>query len=93
MRTSWHRRYSHALGSYVRVSVTPIFDFGCHREGKDAVAISVTAPNGTKWRPAAPLCLSALYEADTSLGRREAADAAIDFFDAAVDAGEAEPPK
>lgn len=73
----------------VRVSVTPVDDDVCN--GKDAVAIAVTA-SGVKWRPVSPLCLSARYDAHTKLGRRQAADAAIDFFDEAVRAGGVELP-
>ena len=92
LRTSRHRRYSHALGQVVTVAVTPVYDYACHQQGKEALAISVTASGGVRWRPSEPLCLSALYDADTRIGRQKAADAAVDFFDAAFAAGKIEPP-
>jgi hypothetical protein len=78
--TSRHRRYSDACGGEVTVYVTPTGDTDDH--GKSAVLIGVTSPKGTVWAPDEPLWLSPLYDATSARGRREAADAAVGFFEA-----------
>jgi hypothetical protein len=79
-RTTRHRRYSDSCGGELSVFVTPSDEVDHH--GKSAVYIGITRPDGLVWAPDEPMWLSPLYDANSRQGRREAADAAVGFFEA-----------
>lgn len=79
-RTTRHRRYSDSCGGELSVFVTPSDEIDAH--GKSAVYVGITRLDGMVWAPDEPMWLSPLYEADSRDGRREAADAAVGFFEA-----------
>ena len=78
-RTSRHRRYSDVCGGELTVYITPTRQSDDH--GKSAVLVGIISPHGVVWVPDEPLWLSPLYDADSRDGRREAADAAVGFFE------------
>ena len=79
-RTTRHRRYSDVCGGELSVFVTPSDRIDA--QGKSAVYVGIARPDGLVWAPDEPLWLSPLYDADSRDGRREAADAAVGFFEA-----------
>lgn len=79
-RTTRHRRYSDSCGGELSVFITPSDTVDPH--GKTAVFVGIARSDGLVWAPEEPLWLSPLYEADSWDGRREAADAAVGFFEA-----------
>jgi hypothetical protein len=78
-RTSRHSRYSDTCGGELTVFVTPTDE--TDRHGKSAMYVGITRPDGFVWDPGAALWISPLYDPDSREGRREAADAAVDFFE------------
>jgi len=55
-------------GGELTVHVTPGLASQCDDQGKEAVFIRITQGQRALWEPDAPLCLSPLYEADSTAG-------------------------
>ena len=87
-RTTRHQRYSDTCGD-VTVFVTPTGEYDEH--SRPGFLIAVVTDDRRVWDPEAPLWLPSRYDADSKESRREAADAAVDFF-AADDCGAATNP-
>lgn len=81
LTTSRHRRYSELVGDEVVVEVTPLPDYVDDR-GRTGARIVVKRGRTTLWAPEEPLLLGILDDVFTRAGRIEAANAALDFFEA-----------